>query len=516
MPPQSALPIILAHARAGALSQAWRLFREAGLEDQHGEPAVLAVRGRLLKEEALGAAGAERASLQRQAAEAYAAAGALSGETYHLINAATLWRLSGDPAAASDVAVHVLESLDHNPDEAETPYWRGATRAEALLLLSRADDARHALRDAVALAPRAWEDHAATLRQFRLICAAQGGDAAWLEALQPPRAVHFAGHMSLPADDADLVRRVSEALAQENVGFGFGALAAGADIVVAEALADRGAELHLVLPAPRDAFRAASVARQGADWGARYDRLLAAAASVDAVEEGSGPDALTVQLAAEVAMGRAAMHARALQTEALQLLVLDLDERGGGGPGGSGWARDLWGASGRRQMVIQAPRHGRPAAPIPAPAPGARLLARLAVGVAPEDVEALAAPLARAPAAAVPPVWAAGALHLGYARPAEAVAAIDAVLAELGPQARIGGAYGPVAELAMPGGAIVTGRPAELPLEIVSVTPPGAAHVGWMFAAAACAADPHLRMEPVGDLERPGGGAPLPLYTLRA
>jgi hypothetical protein len=47
------------------------------------------------------------------------------------------------------------------------------------------------------------------------------------------------------------------------------------------------------------------------------------------------------------------------------------------------------------------------------------------------------------------------------------------------------------------------------------VTPPGAAHVTDAFAASVCAADPARRVEPVGDLERPRGGVPLPLYALR-
>jgi tetratricopeptide (TPR) repeat protein len=510
------LPLILAHARAGALTQAWRLFREAGFEGAQGEPAVLAVRGRLLKEEALGARGAERARLQRQAAEAYAAAGALSGETYHLINAATLWRLSGEADAAADVAAHVLESLDRNPDEAETPYWRGATRSEALLLLGRGEEARDALRAAVALAPRAWEDHAATLRQFRLICEAQGADAGWLDALRPPRAAHFAGHMSLPADDPDLKRRVADVLAAENVGFGFGALAAGADIVVAEALVARAGELHLVLPASRAVFREASVSRQGDGWGARYDALLEAAAIVECVGDGAAPNALAVQLAAEVAMGQAAMHARALQTEAIQLLVLDLDERGGGGAGGSGWARDLWAASGRRQQVIQAPRHGRAAAPIPKPAPGERLLASLSIAVDESDLPALAKALRGAPVPATPPAWTAGAVQLAFPRPAEAAAAALAALAVLGARVRIGGHYATARSAAFPGADLTTGEAASLVPDILAVTPPGAAHVSAVFAAAACAADAERRVEPAGDMERPGGSDPLPLYALRA
>lgn len=516
MPSPPVLSSILAYVRAGALSQAQRLFREAGLEAVTDQPAVLAVRGRLLKEAALAVTGDARARLQAQAAQAYGAAGALSGETYHLINAAALWRLAGQGAAAEADAARVLEVLERRPDEAETPYWRAATKAEALLILGRTDAAAEALRTAVALAPQAWEDHAATLRQLRLICAAQAQPAAWLEALQPPRAIHFAGHMSLGTNDADLERRVADALAQETVGFGFGALAAGADIVIAEALAARGAELHLILPAGPAAFRAASVARQGEDWGLRYDRLLGQAASVETVGPEDRPlDALSLQLAAEIAMGQAAMLARALQTEAVQLLVLDLDARSGAAPGSSGWARRAWADAGRRQVILQAPRRGRAAAPIPPPAPGARLLARLAVGLPPARVGELAAPLTQAPAPAAPPFWAAGAVHLAYDRPSAAAAAVDALVAAFGADVRVAGDYAASVEVAVPGGALTAGDAVDLPLEILSVTPPGGAQVTTALAAAVFAGDPDRRLEPMGDLERPGGGDPLPLFALR-
>jgi len=52
-PPDSAsLPRILATARAGAVGEAWRLFRAAGLEGELADPATLAVKGRLLKAQA--------------------------------------------------------------------------------------------------------------------------------------------------------------------------------------------------------------------------------------------------------------------------------------------------------------------------------------------------------------------------------------------------------------------------------------------------------------------------------
>lgn len=459
--------------------------------------------------------GGARAGVLGQAAEAYGAAGTLSGATYHLINAATLWRLSGDTAAAQSVAVRVLDSLDRNPDEAETPYWLGATRAEALLLLGRTDAAHAALGDAVRAAPRAWEDHAVTLRQFRLICEAQGEATGWLEALRPPRAAHFAGHMSLAADDDQLRGRVREALADLAVGFGFGALAAGADILVAEELAARGAELNLILPSDAAVFREASVARQGGDWGRRYDALLQAAATVQVASVGAAPpDSLSVHLAAELAMGQAAMRAGALQTEAVQILVLDPDDAGREAPGGSGWARDLWAASGRRQVIIPATREGRIAAAIAPAAAGARLAALLAVAVEPDDFAALADVLQGGPAPAAPPAWTGTAFRLAYAAPLQAAEAGEAIRAALGVRMRIGGAYGILAAVQLPGigGPIFTGAAAELAPAALASTPPGAFHVTGAFAAAVSAGGPPRRLDYVGDL---GAEDAVELFALR-
>src|SRR5687767_1963548 len=103
---------IVAYARLGALDHAWRLFREAGLEDVADDPAVLSVRGRLLKARALEAEGAARRELYRQAADAYGRAGALSGATYPLINAATLALLSGDAPQARTRALDIMAQLE--------------------------------------------------------------------------------------------------------------------------------------------------------------------------------------------------------------------------------------------------------------------------------------------------------------------------------------------------------------------------------------------------------------------
>ena len=184
MPPFNqppALLAIIAHARSGALEHAWRLYREAGLEAANEDPAVLSVRGRLLKDQALAAPdGEERRRLFLQAADAYAEAGAASRSAYPLINAATLTLLAGAWERAHERAALVLAQVDVGAGELDTAYYQEATRAEALLVLGRIEDAKESIAEAFRRAPRAWEDHASTLRQFRLILEAQGKDAGWL------------------------------------------------------------------------------------------------------------------------------------------------------------------------------------------------------------------------------------------------------------------------------------------------------------------------------------------------
>lgn len=303
-----ALSTIRRLLRGGAPSRAWAALCAAGLDGAADNPAVLTLKGRVLKDRAMLASGADRQALLRGAAEAYAAAAALSDDSYPRINAATLVFLRGDRAAAAMLARDLLVMLDNGTHGAETPYWLAATRAEALLLTGRVSEAKAAMAEAVALAPAAREDRAATLRQFRHILAETGSDDSWLAPFRLPPSMVFRGPMALARDsDVAAIRAAVEGI---RPGFAYGALAAGSDIVAAEAALDLGAELVIVLPADVARFRAASVDPFGAEWGTRFDRLLASAASVDMLDEPGGMTTAAVQLAAALAMGLAARDAR--------------------------------------------------------------------------------------------------------------------------------------------------------------------------------------------------------------
>ncbi|MFN3945957.1 MAG: tetratricopeptide repeat-containing protein [Allosphingosinicella sp.] len=525
-PKGAPLAAIVAYARAGALDHAWRQFLLAGHGQRLDDPAALAVKGRLLKDRAVRAGGAERRRLYLEAARAYRASAAVRPASYPLINAATLSFLAEDRQAAADIAREVLAQIERSPDEPETPYWRGATRAEALLLLGRDGEAKAALGDAIAAAPRAWEDHAATLRQFALLLAARGEAADWLDPLRSPRSIHFAGHMSFHGDRdrPELERAVAEALEEERAGFAFGALAAGADLLVAEPVLARGAELHVVLPCGAEAFAAWSVDPWGPEWRRRFDAAMAAAETVRIVRPvGGRPGPRMIALADEIAMGAAAMNARRLASEAVQLLVRPPDEtaRGDG---------DAWRGSGRRRRLIAAAREEvTPGTPSEAPteSTGGDPMAIRAFGLDPIDdgfaarLDGLARRLDAVPGLRFAPHLDGDRVLAGFADPAaaaEAAARLQAACDD-GTALRIGGHYGLAETVHDPFSdrRRLVGAAPQIAAAAAASTPPGSTCVTDDFAAAlACAGSEGMETGFVGELEAADGGPPIALHALSA
>lgn len=338
----ASIPTILSLARSGATSRAWDAFVAAGL-DRVKEIEVLTLKGRLLKDRAKQAAGAERAALFAQSGAAYAQAARLRPDSYPLINAAAMALFGGDGAASATIGRDVLTLIDGDRSQGETAYWREATRAEAFLLLGRTVDAQASLGAAIMRAPQAWEDHAATLRQFAAILSEQSEDAAWLDAHRPAPSVHFSGILGIDSDDAIAAAAIHTAIAEIAPGFGYGALAAGADIITAEALLARGAELHVVLPSNQAKFRQTSVAPYGQDWNARFDAVCAAAHSLTICNDGCETTRAGIALADYRAMGMAVAKASQLESHAIAMRIE---------PEGRPALGDPWLSAGRHMVHI--------------------------------------------------------------------------------------------------------------------------------------------------------------------
>ena len=373
------LPAIITAARAGALDYARALFEKGGFDRRVGDPAALAVKGRLLKDFAAQLPPLQRPAGYIAAAAAYAAADAIAPQPYTRINLATLTMLAGNREEARRIAASIIQWVGSDETIRETPYYRAATLAEALLILGQATAAEATFAEAIARAPFAFEDHAATLRQLGLLARHDGLDEHWLEQFRPPRSLHYAGHLGVAgAADPRLVAQIDAVLDDDEIGFAFGALAAGADLTIAERVLANGGELHVVLPLGEAAFLAQSVAPYGEQWLRRFAACRDGATSwTECAADTGAYEPLASHLSADVAMGGAVAQSRRLASEALQLVVID------DGPGeyGTGLhtARDArrWQAAGRPTRIVRSPRMANVAASGQRTAPEGRADRRL-------------------------------------------------------------------------------------------------------------------------------------------
>lgn len=300
--------------------------------------------------------GETRRAALHAAGTAYARVFAVTGGIHAGINGASLLAMGGDPAGAGTLAKHLTARW---PAEPRT-YHELAARAEADLLAGRPDGAAAWLRQAAAAPDATQGARAATRRQLRELAAALDRDWAAVDAALPQRAVVV--FLGAPAGKAEgpaiaAAREAARAwTATADVGSAHGSLAAGGELVPAEALLDAGAELYVVLPAAIGPFADAAVrpadrrlTRPALPWVARFDACLERAASVQA-EAGN---ATARQYAARRAMGSALLDADAAEAPCKAVVL--------GGEQGVREALAAWQALGLPVVRL----------PLPWPEPGA-------------------------------------------------------------------------------------------------------------------------------------------------
>jgi tetratricopeptide (TPR) repeat protein len=348
----------LALARAGATEEASNRFRFYGL-DAVGDEDVAALRARIAKDKALSSRELAKRAGAARAATLYAEVFARTGGYYPAINAATLWLVAGDVAESVQLARRVLELV---AGSGEVSYYAAATAAEAELLLGHPERALKALKRAAALNAQDYGALATTRRQLRMICEILGLDEALLGPLAGPGVVHFCGHrIGAPGAaarfaaeaEASVASGIARVLDAQHVGFAYGALAGGADILWAEALLARGSELHVVLPFPERRFVEVSVASCGEGWVERFERCLAGAVSIRyGTDDTLEPDEVLFSYGAELAMGLALLRARYLDADVRQLAIWD----GGPAEGSAGTTMDVatW-QRGKRSTTVVTP-----------------------------------------------------------------------------------------------------------------------------------------------------------------
>lgn len=331
---------VLALARSGATDSAAELYQKWRLDEISDKDVaslgarlaedVASLPGRLAKDMARKATGAERVRLRREAAERYEAVFRRTGGSFPGVNAGTMWLLSGDAERSEALGAELLAKItDRGPDQG--PYYTAATGAELALLLGDVPSARREVERAAALSPSS-ADANTTWRQLKLICAEKELPADLLAPLAPPTILNYCGYRfrggeqnapQVEAAEAELRASIERLLNRRGVGIAFGSLASGADLIVAETLLERGAELNVVLPFAAEEFSEISVRPGGDSWLDRFRACMTGASSVTiASDEGYLGDDVVFDFGTRIAMGLAILRSRQMEAPIEQLAVL--------------------------------------------------------------------------------------------------------------------------------------------------------------------------------------------------
>lgn len=343
----------------GDYDGALHLYEQLRLHE-HDTVDILALKGRILKDKAFLANGKERTDLLQQAGEVYRRAFDVSGEHYPAINAASLMMLAGRSDDARQLATTVRDAISA---AGMTDYWTLASDMEACLLLGDGAGLERTLARLRPVTGVPFADRASTIRQFRRLAGCTAIDAALVEpvveALRPPQVLVYCGHMFLEgcSAEADLRLRIDAMLDDLGTCIAFGPLACGADILIAEAVLERGGELNIILPFQEADFLDQSVRCGGPGWEARYRACIASANDVVlATEAAFVGDDNQFAYGTRVAMGLAEIRARQLETRAVHLAVLSDNAAALVRSKVAGTDADiaLWRGLGRESVVVEA------------------------------------------------------------------------------------------------------------------------------------------------------------------
>lgn len=372
--PTLAYLAVLSLARSGATTQAEHLYSKVKnilppTEDN------LSLEARLYKDQFLKAKEpGKRTALGKKARDLYLEAYRINNNYYPAINAATLSLIIGDPDACRHLAQEVLKLCKQSSSSGEEDYYLDVTRAEANLLLGKDDAIIPDLSRAYQAHSHDYGKLSTTWKQLSLICEQREISTDCIQAIQPPTVIAFMGQTihgmgkSPGIDSADeeaLREQIRNLLEKHNVKIAFGALACGADLMIAEEILKRNGELNVILPFSREEFKRTSVSPAGPVWDEKFDWALERATSVYEIVEDAytGYDLLYEACSLQI-MGLAYLRSQTLGSRAYQVALWN--GQPSASPGGTAAAMKRWEALGQKNLVIPVPEpRSKGVAPLP-------------------------------------------------------------------------------------------------------------------------------------------------------
>jgi class 3 adenylate cyclase len=323
--------------------------------------AILSGIGRTFKDLASAATQATIvASHLEKAHSFYLRAFTSSGAYYPGINAATVAFWQQNRKTACELAAQVKELcravLQKDPED----YWAAATIAEAELILSVKEDgvsdtalSYYERASAIAHQLRHWGDLSSTRKQAKLICEFAGWDFSSLQKIfRLPNVVIFSGHMldapnrPRPRFPATLIpvvaKEIKERLHLCDAQIGISSAACGSDLLFIEAMIERGAEIHVVLPWRKEEFLRTSVAiNDDPYWTERFEQLLGDVTSVTYLSQQSSPSGnLGYAYCSDCMNGMALYRAETIGSDVTPVAVWD--GKRGDGLGGTSSFVHFW------------------------------------------------------------------------------------------------------------------------------------------------------------------------------
>jgi len=263
----------------------------------------------------------------------------ISKNYYTGINAATMSAIAGRSMQGREIATSVIELIGSN-----TPgFWELATLGEAYLLTKNRDLCVEHYIKARQLAGNDWGKVISVHNQLWLLNHYVAVPKEVLRIFAPPEVVAFAGHMvdapnrqtpRFPAVIEDKVKEsIKGAIRTLHASIGYCSFACGADILFAEAMAEEGGEVHVLMPFSKSDFINTSLRFAGEQWVNRFEALLTKYPINFITHESYGGNDDLFTLLGKVIFGSAILRSQTYHQEPFLLTVLsefDLKQRAGG------------------------------------------------------------------------------------------------------------------------------------------------------------------------------------------
>jgi tetratricopeptide (TPR) repeat protein len=263
----------------------------------------------------------------------------VSKNYYTGINAATMSAIAGRAIQGREIATSVIALIGEQP----AGFWELATLAEAYLLTKNRDRCVEYYIRARQTAGNDWGKVISVYNQLWLLNHYVPVPKEVLRIFAPPEVVAFAGHMvdsphrQTPRFPAIIEQRVKDsikgAIRTLHASIGYCSLASGADILFAEAMAEEGGEVHVLMPFSKSDFINTSLRFAGEVWVNRFDALLSKYPINFVTKDNYGGNDDLFSLLGKVIFGSAILRSQTYHQEPFLLTVLsefDLKQREGG------------------------------------------------------------------------------------------------------------------------------------------------------------------------------------------